>query len=148
MPRCSGFEPLAEGPRSDEERRLILQQMKQQRLITAGMESPVAKACISGAVGFGLGAFLSLIGSTFAFDDPFRAPHMQGLSTQLKAKQMFVDMGKGMWRQGKGFGMVGALYSGTECVVEGVRCTFLSLPPSLPPLSRSVPTMLTRTHQT
>ena len=30
------------------------------------------------------------------------------------------DMGKGMWSQGKGFAKVGALYAGTECVIEGV----------------------------
>lgn len=30
------------------------------------------------------------------------------------------DMGKGMWTQGKGFAKVGALYAGTECIIEGV----------------------------
>lgn len=42
-----------------------------------------------------------------------------------KAKIVFRDMGKGMWTQGKGFAKVGALYSGTECIIEGVRPHFL-----------------------
>ena len=29
-------------------------------------------------------------------------------------------MGRGMWRSGKGFGKVGALFAGIECVIESV----------------------------
>lgn len=60
------------------------------------------------------------MGSSFTLEDPFRATQYDGMKTMEKAKLVFKDMGKGMWRQGKGFGMVGALYAGTECVVEGV----------------------------
>lgn len=60
------------------------------------------------------------MGSSFTLEDPFRATQYDGMKTSQKAKLVFKDMGKGMWRQGKGFGMVGALYAGTECVVEGV----------------------------
>jgi hypothetical protein len=64
------------------------------------------------------------MGSSFTLEDPFRATQYDGMKTMEKAKLVFKDMGKGMWRQGKGFGMVGALYAGTECVVEGVsRCS-------------------------
>jgi hypothetical protein len=72
--------------------------------------------------GFGIGAFFSLMGSSFTIEDPFQRQQYEGMKTAQKAKIIFSDMGKGMWRQGKGFGMVGALYAGTECVVEGVRC--------------------------
>jgi import inner membrane translocase subunit TIM22 len=30
-------------------------------------------------------------------------------------------MGKGMWSTGKGFGKVGALFAGIECVIESYR---------------------------
>ncbi|KDE02333.1 hypothetical protein MVLG_07103 [Microbotryum lychnidis-dioicae p1A1 Lamole] len=117
-----GYEPSPTGePKTPEERQQILFQMKQMRWVQAGIESPIAKAGISGAMGFGIGAFFSLMGSSFTLEDPFRAAQYDGMKTSEKAKIIFKDMGKGMWRQGKGFGMVGALYAGTECVVEGYR---------------------------
>ncbi|GAA5897271.1 hypothetical protein JCM5296_000987 [Sporobolomyces johnsonii] len=108
-------------PKTDDERREIISQMKQIRLVQEGMESPVTKAAISGAMGFAIGAFFSLMGSSFTIEDPFRAQQYDGMKTADKAKLIFKDMGKGMWRQGMGFGKVGALYAGTECVVEGFR---------------------------
>ncbi|BGP42040.1 Mitochondrial import inner membrane translocase subunit tim22 [Rhodotorula kratochvilovae] len=108
-------------PRNTDERREIIWQMKQVRMVQEGMESPVAKAAISGAMGFGLGAFFSLMGSSFTIEDPFQRAQYDGMNTRQKARVIFADMGKGMWRQGKGFGAVGALYAGTECVVEGFR---------------------------
>lgn len=137
----------------------MLSSMRQMRLVQSGIESPVAKAAMSGAmgtsrlpylpphvapkypsrslrrwelivglqradmrtvVGFGIGAFFSLMSASFAIEDPFRAPQFAGMSTQNKAKQVFKDMGKGMWKSGSGFAKVGALYAGTECVIEGV----------------------------
>jgi mitochondrial import inner membrane translocase subunit TIM22 len=35
--------------------------------------------------------------------------------------EIFKEMGRGMWRSGKGFSKVGALYAGIECVIESVR---------------------------
>lgn len=46
-----GYEPSPTGAKSDEERAQILNQMKQMRLVQAGIESPVAKAVMSGGVG-------------------------------------------------------------------------------------------------
>ncbi|GAA5840443.1 hypothetical protein JCM3775_004699 [Rhodotorula graminis] len=123
-----GYEPPAPDPETGEvrtrnwdERREIIWQMKQMRLVQEGMESPVAKAAISGAMGFALGAFFSLMGSSFTIEDPFQRAQYEGMHMKQKARVIFADMGKGMWRQGKGFGAVGALYAGTECVVEGFR---------------------------
>ncbi|GEM10542.1 mitochondrial import inner membrane translocase subunit TIM22 [Rhodotorula toruloides] len=120
-----GYEPPMPDPetgevrtKTDDERRDIISQMKQIRLVQEGMESPVAKAAISG---FGIGAFFSLMGSSFTIEDPLQREQYAGMNTRQKAKVIFGDMGKSMWRQGKGFGMVGALYAGTECVVEGFR---------------------------
>lgn len=49
------------------------------------------------------------------------------MNTTQKASAIFKDMGKGMWTTGKGFGKVGMLFAGVECVIESVRgcCCFL-----------------------
>lgn len=35
-------------------------------------------------------------------------------------KQGFREMGKASWSSAKNFGMVGAIFAGTECCIEGV----------------------------
>ena len=56
--------------------------------------------------------------SSFAYEDPLLR---QNLNATQKTAEIFKDMGRGMWRSGKGFGKVGALYAGIECVIESVR---------------------------
>lgn len=47
-----GYEPGPDGvPKTPEERSEILQSIKQMRLVQAGIESPVAKATMSGGMG-------------------------------------------------------------------------------------------------
>lgn len=46
-----GYEPGIDGPKSPDERAEILSNMKQMRLVQAGIESPVAKAVMSGGMG-------------------------------------------------------------------------------------------------
>lgn len=80
-----------------------------------------------------MGAFFSLMSTTFAYEDPLSRTWQQAtMNTSQKTAQIFKDMGKGMWRGGKGFGTVGALYAGSECVIEGVRGTLLAFLTSLP----------------
>lgn len=60
--------------------------------------------------------------ASFAYEDPLlRAQTQAGMNTTQKAGQIFREMGRGMWTSGKGFGKVGALFAGIECVIEGVR---------------------------
>lgn len=81
-------------------------------------------------MGLGLGAFFSLMSSSFTYEDPLRRnPNFDAMPFKGKASIMFRDMGRGMWTTGKGFGKVGALYSGLECCVEGVSRHFGSLGP-------------------
>jgi hypothetical protein len=68
--------------------------------------------------GFAAGGFFSLMSSSFAYEDPLLR---QNVNTTQKTMEIFKDMGRGMWRSGKGFGKVGALYAGIECVIESVR---------------------------
>ncbi len=59
-----------------------------------------------------------MMSSSFAYEDPLLR---QNLGTTQKTMEIFKDMGRGMWRSGKGFGKVGALFAGIECVIESVR---------------------------
>ncbi|OJT05486.1 Mitochondrial import inner membrane translocase subunit TIM22 [Trametes pubescens] len=113
----AGREPLPPGI-SDEDRDNYLQAKKYQDYMTVGMESCVAKTIIAGGGGFVIGAFFSLMSSSFAYEDPLLR---QNLSTQQKAREIFKEMGRGMYKSGKGFGKVGALFAGIECVIESYR---------------------------
>jgi import inner membrane translocase subunit TIM22 len=70
--------------------------------------------------------------ASFAYEDPYLRQQTQaGLNTGQKAKEIFKDMGKGMYRSGKGFGKVGALFAGVECVIESASMdTYMLLPPA------------------
>ncbi|KAI0767081.1 Tim17-domain-containing protein [Fomes fomentarius] len=113
----AGREPLPPGI-TEEERENFMQAKKYERWMTMGMESCVAKTVIAGVGGFAIGGFFSLMSSSFAYEDPLLR---QNLSTQQKAREIFKEMGRGMWRSGKGFGKVGALFAGIECVIESYR---------------------------
>ncbi len=66
--------------------------------------------------------------ASFAYEDPFLRQQTQaGMNTTQKASAIFKDMGKGMWTTGKGFGKVGMLFAGVECVIESVRSCYCFL---------------------
>jgi len=130
-----GQEPLPEG--ATEADRLQLQEMaKWGKMASGAMESCPVKCVLSGGAGFVLGGFFSLLSSSFAIDDPLRRSTLQStqmanaklglpnhtpeLTTSQQTKEFFKETGKGMYRSGKGFGKVGALYAGIECCIEGV----------------------------
>ena len=70
--------------------------------------------------GLGLGAFFSLMSASFAYEDPLSRASTKLVGTRAQTAFMFKEMGRNMWTTGKGFGKVGALYSGVECCIEGV----------------------------
>lgn len=71
--------------------------------------------------------------TSFQYEDPLNRANVQ-ISTMAQTKIAFKDMGSKMMTTGKGFAKVGAVYSGVECCVEGVRLYPLSpVPPSLLP---------------
>lgn len=60
--------------------------------------------------------------SSFQYEDPLlRSQTQAGMNQAQKAREVVREMGTNMWRSGKGFGKVGALFAGIECVIEGVR---------------------------
>ena len=74
--------------------------------------------------------------SSFAYEDPLIRQQQQAIgaistSTTTKAREIFAEMGRGMWKSGKGFAKVTVLFAGTECVIESVG-PFFSLSPSGP----------------
>ena len=74
-----------------------------------------------------MGAFISLMSSSFAYEDPLIRQQQQAIgaiSTTAKAREIFGEMGRGMWRSGKGFAKVTVLFAGTECVIESVSFSF------------------------
>jgi import inner membrane translocase subunit TIM22 len=68
-----------------------------------------------------MGAFFSLMSASFAYEDPLlRSQIAATQTTRQKTVDYFKEMGRGMYRSGRGFGMVGGLYGGIECVIESV----------------------------
>ena len=87
------------------------------------MESCVAKSILSGGAGFALGGAFGLFMSSMSYDTSMSAqsqalanlPWPQQLRAGLK------DMGSRSFSSAKNFMMIGAMYSGTECCIEGLR---------------------------
>nr|CDI53417.1 related to Tim22, mitochondrial import inner membrane translocase subunit [Melanopsichium pennsylvanicum 4] len=125
-----GTEPLPPGY-TEEDRAEVAKIAKWNKIANGSMESCPTKCALSGAAGFGLGAFFSLMSTSFAVDDPLRRTTLaanglagdaaKDLTTMQSTKEFFKQTGKSMYRSGKGFGKVGALYSGIECCIEAYR---------------------------
>ncbi|KAK0534756.1 Mitochondrial import inner membrane translocase subunit tim22 [Tilletia horrida] len=132
-----GQEPLPAGF-TEADRAQMAQMEQYSKYMAQAMESCPVKCAMAGVMGFGLGGFFSLLGSSFAMDDPLRRSNLQAaairnaaagttvppvaeLTTAQQTKEFFLETGRGMYRTGKGFGKVGALYSGIECCIEGYR---------------------------
>lgn len=116
----AGQEPVPPGT-TNEERTEMVKMMQYQKYMMMAMESCPVKCVLSGGAGFGLGAFFSLMSSSFAYEDPLSRASEKLVGTRAQTVQIFKEMGRNMWKSGKGFGKVGALYSGTECCIEGYR---------------------------
>ncbi|KAI6026537.1 mitochondrial import inner membrane translocase subunit TIM22 [Pisolithus microcarpus] len=87
-----------------------------------GWNLALLKPVMAGVGGLGIGAFFSLMSASFAYEDPYLRQQTQaGMTNTQKAREVFKEMGRGMWRTGKGFGKVGALFAGIECVIEAYR---------------------------
>ncbi|KIJ31258.1 hypothetical protein M422DRAFT_783813 [Sphaerobolus stellatus SS14] len=115
-----GKEPLPPGFTEDD-RAMMLQQQKWSKWAQTAMESCAGKTTMAAGMGFGIGAFFSLMSTSFAYEDPLLRPQIAGQTTVQKSAEIFKDMGRGMYRSGKGFGKVGGLFAGFECVIESYR---------------------------
>jgi len=104
----------------EERRQQQLQKWQFERYGTMAREACIVKCGMSAVMGFGIGAFFSLMSASFAYEDPYLRAQT-GKNNVQKARDIFKDMGKGMVTSGKGFAKVGALFAGIECVIEGYR---------------------------
>lgn len=94
--------------------------------LTNMMESCYAKTAMAGVAGFGLGGMFGMFMASMAYDTPFQTAGTQQtpVSSLPLRKQLahgFKDMGKRSYSTAKNFGAVGALFSGIECGIEGLR---------------------------
>ncbi|KAK3939544.1 putative mitochondrial import inner membrane translocase [Diplogelasinospora grovesii] len=99
--------------------------------LSNAMESCAAKTVMSGVMGFGLGGVFGMFMASMAYDTPFHtagaggggaaATPVSSLPLKQQLKHGFKDMGARSWSTAKNFGAVGALFSGIECGVEGLR---------------------------
>ncbi|KAJ5381973.1 Mitochondrial import inner membrane translocase subunit tim22 [Penicillium cataractarum] len=93
------------------------------KMMQAGMESCPVKTVISGTMGFALGGAFGLFMASMSYDSPLtpQGREIADLPWREQVRRGFKDMGKRSFSSAKNFGIVGALYSGTECCIEGLR---------------------------
>ncbi|KAF8253020.1 mitochondrial import inner membrane translocase, subunit Tim17/22 [Wilcoxina mikolae CBS 423.85] len=118
-----GFNPL--GGRGSNEN-MSPDDLRQQQIIKTmqmGMESCPAKTALSGVAGFAIGGVFGLFMASMSYDTPMSGPGstLSSLPLKQQLRQGFKDMGSRSWSSAKNFGMVGAIFSGTECCIEGFR---------------------------
>ncbi|KAM3526885.1 hypothetical protein NHJ13051_003265 [Beauveria bassiana] len=98
------------------------------KAMKAAMESCVGKSVMSGVMGFGMGGLFGMfmasmsydtVGTSLAGNQAHQAIANLPLRQQLKVG--FKDMGTRSFSMAKNFGKVGALFSGIECGIEGMR---------------------------
>ncbi|CAI7678491.1 hypothetical protein N7533_003858 [Penicillium manginii] len=93
------------------------------KMMQSGMESCPVKTVMAGTMGFGLGGAFGLFMASMSYDSSL-TPQGQAISNlpwREQVRRGFKDMGARSWSSAKNFGIVGALYSGTECCIEGLR---------------------------
>jgi import inner membrane translocase subunit TIM22 len=87
-------------------------QPKEELFMQNVMESCVFKGCLSFVVGGALGGFLGLFSSSMA---------PQHTATVMTTKETLVDMKRTIVSSGKNFAVIGLMFAGTECIIEGYR---------------------------
>ena len=91
----------------------------------AAMESCPGKLVMSGVMGFGLGGVFGLFMSSMRYDTPMSTnatgTTIASLPVKEQLRQGFKEMGRASWSSAKNFGYIGAIFSGTECAIEGYR---------------------------
>ena len=91
------------------------------------------KMVLSGGMGFMLGGAFGLFMSSMRYDTPMStvpgtgmygtpgAVSVSSLPMRQQLRHGLADMGRSSLSSAKNFGMVGAIYSFSECVLEGLR---------------------------
>ncbi|CAF9943256.1 MAG: Mitochondrial import inner membrane translocase subunit tim22 [Alectoria fallacina] len=122
MPGGTGESGGATAGMSDQEAAMV-------KAMQGAMESCPFKTVISGGMGFALGGafglFMSSVRNTqpMSYDTPLSASGQQltDLPLREQLRRGFKDMGSRSFSSAKNFGLVGAIFAGTECCIEGYR---------------------------
>ncbi|KAK5462981.1 Mitochondrial import inner membrane translocase subunit tim22 [Exophiala xenobiotica] len=99
------------------------QEQKMVKMMSGAMESCLAKSIMAGAMGGVLGGAFGLFMSSMAYDTPLSPQGQQitSLPVREQLKRGLKDMGAKSWSSAKNFAMIGGIYSGVECTIEGFR---------------------------
>ncbi|EFE44548.1 hypothetical protein TRV_00685 [Trichophyton verrucosum HKI 0517] len=78
---------------------------------------------MAGGMGFALGGAFGLFMSSMSYDTPLtpQGQQISSLPVREQLRRGFKDMGSRSYSSAKNFMVVGALFSGTECCIEGLR---------------------------
>ncbi|KAH8888721.1 Tim17-domain-containing protein [Thozetella sp. PMI_491] len=121
---ASGTPPSAPGQFNPQDPEV----QKYAAMMSGAMESCYTKTVMSGVMGFGLGGLFGMFMASMAYDTPFHtagagtnATPISSLPLRRQLQVGFREMGARSWSTAKNFGMVGALFSGIECGIEGLR---------------------------
>lgn len=107
----------------------ILEWSSDQRNIERLRDSCPFHVASHGAMGFAFGGFLGLFLASMSAAgtspearllNPTLAEPV-AMPVRLQVKHALTDLVKRSWSSAKNFGMIAAIYSGSECVIEGVR---------------------------
>jgi len=113
----SSIPPIVSPAQAEEQIKHPLAKFDSDPLIDFIMESCPFKAAVGGIMstifGFGIGAFFSLN------SNPAIETEGKGFGKQLA--ESFKQSGRQGYKTAKGFGLVGLLFAGTECVIETYR---------------------------
>ncbi|DAA75377.1 TPA_exp: hypothetical protein A8136_1774 [Trichophyton benhamiae CBS 112371] len=93
------------------------------KMMTSAMESCPVKTVMAGGMGFALGGAFGLFMSSMSYDTPLtpQGQQISSLPVREQLRRGFKDMGSRSYSSAKNFMVVGALFSGTECCIEGLR---------------------------
>jgi len=120
-----GFNPLGGRGANENMTAEDLQQQKMIKLMQSSMESCPFKTVLSGGAGFAFGGVFGLFMASMSYDTPMSGAAgttpISSLPLRQQLKVGFRDMGMRSWSSAKNFGMVGAIFAGTECCIEGFR---------------------------
>ena len=119
---------------------MSLQEQQTIQLLQGAFESCVVKTAMSGvagifipkerkttrieltkqSTGFGMGAAFGLFMSSFEYSGPMTNEELVKQTTRQQLRHVAKDMGTRSYSMAKNFGLVGMIYSGTECCIESV----------------------------
>ena len=94
----------------------------EQRAFETVIESCPGKTVISAGAGFALGGLFGMFMSSVDWQST--TEEFQKLSTKEQLKRTARDMGSKTLSSAKNFGKVGAIFSGSECLIEQVSFPF------------------------